>query len=463
MERVKNMGRADQPPTHQSPHDDGAQSCLDLATQCVEKAVRLGAEWCDVAAGTGRDISVEIEKSGIKTADAGQGEDVAIRVYAKGGMGYATVSGCDRRDIDDAVQRAVALAKEATPDPDFKCLPEPQPRPEVEGLFDEAVAGLGVEEVVRIAVANIEAGKAMEPDANLSGHVALAVGAGALASSTGVALASRATDISAHVSALLKRDGDTGYFYEFDFGRHLADCRLERVAESAVEGARRFLGAKRITSRRMTLVLGPLASYGFLSQLVAAASAESIQRGRSYLCDRLGKPIAAPCLTLVDDGLVPRGMHSGAHDGEGTRRRPLTVIQDGRLASLLHNSYTAGKAGVESTGHGTHACGISPTNLRPVLGSKTAAEILREVTDGIYLESGEIRPDPASGDISASIDFGFLVKDGHIVHPVENAMLGGSIFDLLEHLDAVSSDARTEPGILMPTLRIQDVQIAGAE
>jgi len=439
------------------------QSYLDLATQCVEKAVRLGAEWCDVVTGTGRDISVEIEKSGIKTADAGQGESLAIRCYVGGGMGYATVSGRDRHDIDEAVQQAVALAKEATPDPDFKCLPEPQPRPEVEGLFDDTVAGLGVEQVVAIAVANIEAGKAMEPDVNLSGHVGLSVGSGALASSTGIALASRATDISADISALLKRDGDTGYFYDFDFGRHLADCHLERVVESAVEGARRFLGAKRIESRRMTLVLGPLASYGFLAQLVAAANGESIQRGRSYLCEKLGQPIASAHLTVVDDGLVPRGIHSGAHDGEGTRRQPLTVIEEGRLAGLLHNSYTAGKAGVGSTGHGTHACGISPTNLRPALGERPAAEILREVQDGIYLESGEIRPDPASGDISASIDFGFLVKDGHLVHPVENAMLGGSIFDLLERLDAVSSDAREEPGILMPTLRIQDVQIAGAE
>jgi len=439
------------------------QSYLDLATQCVEKAVRLGAEWCDVVTGTGRDIAVTIEKSGIKTADAGQGESLAIRCYVGGGMGYATVSGRDRHDIDEAVQQAVALAKEATPDPNFRCLPSPQPRPEVEGLFDDTVAGLGVEQVVAIAVANIEAGKAMEPDVNLSGHVGLSVGSGALASSTGIALASRATDISADISALLKRDGDTGYFYDFDFGRHLADCQLERVAESAVEGARRFLGAKRIESRRMTLVLGPLASYGFLAQLVAAANAESIQRGRSYLCEKIGKPIASAHLTVVDDGLVPRGIHSGAHDGEGTRRQPLTVIEEGRLVSLLHNSYTAGKAGVGSTGHGTHACGISPTNLRPALGERPAAEILREVQDGIYLESGEIRPDPASGDISASIDFGFLVKDGHLVHPVENAMLGGSIFDLLERLDAVSSDAREEPGILMPTLRIQDVQIAGAE
>jgi PmbA protein len=173
--------------------------------------------------------------------------------------------------------------------------------------------------------------------------------------------------------------------------------------------------------------------------------------------------IASEHVTIVDNGLIPRGARSGAHDGEGTRRRPLTVVDHGRLVSLLHNSYTAGKACTESTGHGTHSGGIGPTNLRPALGERPAAEILREVREGIYLESGELRADPASGDISASIDFGFLIRDGQLVHPVESAMIGGNIFDLLAHLDAVSSDAREEPGALMPTVRIQDVQIAGAE
>jgi len=436
---------------------------LELCVDSVARAVRLGAEWCDVSAGTGRDISVTIEKTGIKTADAGQGEDLAIRVFVRGGMGYAAVSGRDPADIAEAVERAVALAKEATPDPDFKRLPAPDPAPQVEGLFDDRVAGMGVADVVRIAAANLEAAKALEPDVNLSGNVGLSVGEGALATSTGIALAVRGTDVGASIDALVKRGSDVGFFYDFDFGRFLADCRLEDVGTSAVLSARRFLGAKRIKSGRMTLVLGPLASYGFLGGVVGAANAESIQRGRSYLCDRFGEVIGSPHLTLVDDGLIPRGLHSGAHDGEGTRRRRLTVIDRGRLVSLLHNSYTAGKACTESTGHGTHSGGIGPTNLRPALGERPAAEILREVREGIYLESGELRADPASGDISASIDFGFLIRDGQLVHPVESAMIGGNIFDLLAHLDAVSSDAREEPGALMPTVRIQDVQIAGAE
>jgi PmbA protein len=440
-----------------------AKIYLDLAQRCVEKAVKLGAEWCDVSAGFARDISVSIEKTGIKTADAGQGEDMSIRAYVRGGMGYAVVSGRDRADLDDAVETAVALAKEATPDPDFKALPSPEAAPEVEGLFDERIAGMSVQQVVAIAVANIERAKALDPGVNLSGHVGLSVGEGALASSTGIALVSRDSEIGADIEALVKRGAETGYFYDFDFGRFLEDTQLNNLAESAVGGARRFLGAKRVGSGRMTLILGPLASYGFLASVVGAAGAESVQRGRSWVCGKVGEMIASPHLSIVDNGLIPRGARSGAHDGEGTRRKPLTVIDGGRLVSLLHNSYTAGKACCPSTGHGTQSGGISPTNLRPALGTRTAAELLKDVKEGIYLESGEIRPDAASGDISASIDFGFYVKDGQIQYPVESAMMGGNILDLLGRLDAVSSDARQEPGLLMPTLRLQDVQIAGTE
>lgn len=443
--------------------DMNEKGYLDLAAHCVERATALGAEWCDAVAGRARDIDVVIEKSGIKSADAGQGESVAVRCYVRGGMGYGTVSGRDRRDVDEAVERAVELAREATPDPDFRRLPDPAPVPEVPDLFDEAVAGLGVEDVVKIAAANLETGRAVEGDALLAGHVGLTVSEGALASSTGIRLTKRGTRVDASIEATLRREDDTGYFYDFDYGRHLADCDLARVAERATAGARRYLGARRIGSKRMTLVLGPLAASALLDALVDAADAEAVQRGRSYLTGKPGKTIASEHLSVSDDALVPRGMHSGPFDGEGTPRRRLAVIDGGVLVGLLHNSYTAGKAGTESTGHGTHSGGIRSTNVLPELGHRPARELLAEVEEGIYLEAGEIRPDEASGDLSAAVDFGFAVRQGVLEYPVENAMLGTTVFELLERLDAVSSDARLEPGAVMPTLRIQDVQIAGTE
>ena len=437
------------------------KSYLDICRRCVEKAVGLGAEWCDVSAGAARDISVTIEKTGIKTADAGQGEDLAIRVFVRGGMGYASVSGSDRRDINEAVERAVALAKEATPDPDFRALPPAQPAPEVEGLFDSQIAGMSVGDVVRVAVANIQAAKALEPDVNLTGHVGLAVGEGALASSTGVALQSRATEIGADIDALLARGGDKGFFSDFDCGRLLADTQLEKVSESAVLGARRFLGARRIHSGRMTLVLGPLAASGFLGSLVAAANAESIQRGRSFLCGKLGAAIASEHLSIVDNGLIPRGLHSGAHDGEGTRRRPLTVIDRGRLVSLLHNSYTAGKAGGRSNGHSSGA-GCAPTNLRPRPGEMPAEEIIRGVKRGLYVNSASLMPNPSSGDISALVEFGMAIENGKLAAPVANVTVVGHILKVLSDIDAISSDYRSEPGNVLPTIRIRGMDISGA-
>jgi PmbA protein len=386
---------------------------------------------------------------------------MAIRVYIRRGMGYAAASGLEQRDIDLAVEKAVAYAREADPDDDFKGLPQPQDAPEVEGLFDEAVAAMDTEQLVRIVAANLDGATVMEPDVGLSGHVGLSVGEGALASSTGVALESRGTSVEASFEALVRRGEQTGYSYDFDFGRNLADVQLERVAEGAIVGARRYLGTRRVHSGCMPLVLGPLAAYGFLGSIASAANAESVQRGRSFFCDKLGKRIASEQLTLVDDGLIPRGMRSGAHDGEGTKRRPVTIVQKGRLVSLLHNSYTAGKANTESTGHGTHSGGISPTNLCPTLGGYPAAKLIREVNEGMYLDHGEIRPNPTSGEISACIGFGFHIKDGQILCPADSIILQGNIAEWMRNLDAVSSDAREEPGALLPTLRIQNVQIDG--
>ena len=277
---------------------------LDLAQQCVDRAVAAGAEWCDVAAGTSRDIGVTIEKSGIKSADAGRGEDVAIRAFVRGGMGYAVVTGRDRAAIDEAVDRAVALAKEATADPDFRRLPPPEPKPEVEGIFDDAVAGLSVKQVVEVAVANLEAARDMEPDVNLSGGVALSVGQGALASSTGVALESRATEVSARLSALLRRGDDAGYFYEFDFGRNLADCDLETVAVRAVEGARRVPGAKRTESGAGTCVGHPVAGVQIQIIPVVDGPVASMEDLEPVAGGEIGEIAATgPTVTTAYDGL----------------------------------------------------------------------------------------------------------------------------------------------------------------
>jgi PmbA protein len=434
-----------------------------LAEKTLAEARALGAEWCDVSVGSGRQIGVSLEKTAVKSADSGRSESASVRVFINGAMGYATCGGLGEDRLLAAARRAVGLAREGTSDPDFKSLPEPADVQHVGRLYDPAIVAMGVEDVVALAVANIRLARQLEPGVNLSGHVSLSASESVLASSTGLRLTRERTELDADMEATVVRGDDKGYFYDFDSGRMLDDCRIADLARPAIEGARRMLGARRMPSGRMPVVLGPLAAEDFLGDIMGSANAESIQRERSYLCGRLGEKIAGDVVTLVDDGLQDGGLYSGAFDGEGAVRRRVTVLERGVFKAMLHNSYTAGKAGEANTGHGVRTGGIHHTNVVPTLGTKTAAEIIRETGDGLYLAISHFSPNSTTGDLSASVDFGFRIVGGEIAYPVESTMLAGNMLDLAAAIDAVSSDYREEPGNRMPTLRIQDVQVAGTE
>jgi len=175
-----------------------------------------------------------------------------------------------------------------------------------------------------------------------------------------------------------------------------------------------------------------------------------------------GERIASPVVGIRDEPLIPRGMDSAPFDSEGFPHRPLDLVREGVLLTYLHNSYTANKAGEPNTGHAAPG-GISPTNVIPVLGTKTAAEIIAEVDSGIYVNVGGLSPNPVNGEISSVVDFGMKIEKGELAYPVRNTMVGMHILDLLKNVDAVSSDYREEPGMIMPTVRVAAAHIVSGD
>jgi len=211
------------------------------------------------------------------------------------------------------------------------------------------------------------------------------------------------------------------------------------------------------------LVLGPLASDSVTADVVSFTDAEGIQRGRSFMAGKLGQKIASEHLTLTDDSLIRGGARSRSFDSEGTPCKPVVVVENGVLKTYIHSSYTAGKAGVEPTGHGTRGGGAARSNVVPKLGQTTAADIIKGTRQGIYVSRGGLSPNMSTGDVSSSVDAGFMIENGEITYPVKNAVLGGSFLDMLQNIDAISSDYREEPGMIMPTVRIHDVLVAGSK
>lgn len=437
---------------------------LKLAQIACDAAVSSGAEFADVSAGWNKNLSVDLESGAIKACEANIGGGLSVRAIYKGGTGWSSSDKLSEDSAAEAGKQAAALAKLAEPDPDFISLPEPAPDyPRVEGLSDPRVAELGIEQIISYALRNVDDALAVSSEAIIGGGFSASYGTNALANSLGVALTREGSYIGGHIMAVIKHGDDVGSFYDFDAARILDDFDPEGIGAEATRQALKFLGARKVETKRMPIVLGPLASRSVFQGVVRGADAEDVQRGRSFLIGKLGEKIASGILTITDDPLIPRGLSSRENDYEGVPSRPLVVLENGVLKSYLHSSYTAGKAGVRSTGHGTRGGGTAPSNIVPRLGDMTGEDIIRSTEEGIYINMGGVDPNGITGDVSSAIDFGFKIEDGELAYPVSSAMVGGKFLDMLANIDAISSDYREEPGMIMPTLRIQDVLVAGGK
>jgi PmbA protein len=441
------------------------QLVLDAAEVAVKAAISGGAEWADATAVAGRSISVSTERNTVRESEVGYYRGVGVRAFVKGGVGLAHSASLERAAARRIGEQAAQLARAASPDPDFKCLPDPMPVPHEPEIFDEKVAGLPAEQLVKWCVEAIERGRAAAEHVYISGGAHAGWGVRALASSTGIALTTRGSAVGIYVSASVWDEGEAASFGDGTDAVRLADLKWEDLPHTAVHTAAKLLHDKPVTTGRCDVVIDFKPAYWWLRYLVSCADGESVQRKRSFMVGREGEKIASSVLTIVEDPFIPWGSWSAGFDGEGVPKQRRRLVDAGVLTTYLHNSYTANKAGVLPTGHAIRSrynadVGIGISNLLVQPGEKCFQELISEVEEGIFVISGGPYPNRVTGQVSSTIDGGFVISKGELGNPVKGAMLAGDIFEFLDHIDVVSSDFREEPGRVMPAIRIRDVLVS---
>ena len=439
---------------------------LEISRKAIDIALKEGAEQVDVYASDARIFSIDIEKSGIKSVDVVRDRGIGIRAYVKGGLGFSSTQKLDLESVIKMAKRAVKQAKQAEPDPDFVSLPGPQKVPKVQELCDVEIVNMKIEDLIELVKIMIESAKVVK-DIVVNGNASCIYGKRIIVNSLGIEVEEEVTGINFSSFCIVRRNDDVGSFYEMDAGRRLKDVNPSEVGKRAGEGALSFLGARKIETKSMPVILNYLPSFSFISSILRALNAESIQRKRSFMIHTLSKQVAPEFLTVYDDGTIRAGLRSSTYDGEGVPKRRILVIEKGIVKTYLHNSYTANKDKVEN-----NACairtysgipGISPSNIQIERGTWSLNEMIEDVREGIFIKTGYIIPDPITGNISMTIDFGFKIENGELAYPVKGALIGGLVIQWLRNIDAISKEYREEPGNIMPAIRIKNVRIAGAK
>lgn len=230
-----------------------------------------------------------------------------------------------------------------------------------------------------------------------------------------------------------------------------------------------MLDAAPCASGTMPVILRNGAMADLLQTFSSVFSADAAQKGLSLLAGKEHSQIAAPCVTLVDDPLLPGGFASRPFDGEGVATYTKKVIENGVLTTLLHNLKTANKAGCASTGNASRASyaasvGVSPTNFFLQPGQADLDALHAHLQNGLVVTevSGlHAGADAVSGDFSL-LSSGYLVENGRKGRPVEQITVAGNFFQLLRDIEEVGCDLRFPMGSVgSPSVRVRSLSVAG--
>jgi len=197
-----------------------------------------------------------------------------------------------------------------------------------------------------------------------------------------------------------------------------------------------------------------------------ALRGDQVLKGKSFLAGHKGRPIGSRGVTIIDDGVLPRGLASSPFDADGAPRRRTVVVRDGVLEQFLYDAYTARKAGAQSTGNaGRGYKGVpepDPSNfyLRP--GTAAPDSLLAETASGIYVRNvmGLHTVDTISGDFSLGI-MGERIEHGRRTHGVRGVTVAGNLLELLQNVESIGSDLTFFGSIGSPTLRIKNISVGG--
>jgi TldD protein len=255
---------------------------------------------------------------------------------------------------------------------------------------------------------------------------------------------------------------------------------FEVAAETAARRAVMMLSARKAPAGKMPVVLSSAAGGTMIHEAVGhGLEADLAQAGLSVYSDMLGKQIASPLITVLDDSTLAGRRGSFSCDDEGVPAQRTVLVEGGVLRTYLYDRLTAMKDGTRSTGNGRRESYRSRpiprmTNTMIAPGGSRPGDILRSTDRGLFVtKMGGGQVNTVNGDFVFEVSEGYLIENGKVGEPVRGASLIGNGPAVLRSIDLVGSDLGFSIGTCgkdgqgapvsdaQPTLRIPEITVGG--
>ena len=444
---------------------------LQTLTQSLLAAARkAGADHADAMAVDGTALSIDVRNGSLEQAERAEGIEIGLRVLIGQRQACVSASDTSAATILTMAERAVAMAREAPPDPttgladpsqlathwnaEALDLADPSPEPTPAQLEREA-RDAEAEAMSHQGITMVESASASYSRRQI--HIAATNGF-----SGGYARTSRSLYCVAITGTGTQMERD----YYGDSRTHQADLidpqTIGRIA--AIRTLERA-GSRKPPTGAFPVLYDERVASSLIGHLLSAINGSAIARGSSWARDLLGQAILPAALSLTEDPHRPRTAASKPFDAEGLPTLRRTLVDKGTLQGWVLDLATARKLGLQSTANAVRGAGSAPSpgtsNIALTMGPATRADLIAQMGTGLLITSMiGASINPTTGDYSRGAS-GFWVENGSIAYPVNECTVAGNLKDMLRSL-IPANDARPWLSTIVPSLLVEGLTIAGA-
>lgn len=400
-------------------------------------------------------LTVVVTSQGGERMGRSTGVQQHLRVGVDGRLGMA-----GRSDLDQTALIAAAFDSAREGDPGTLHLPAPAPVPGVATAHPAALSAgpAEVRDLARQLAARLEgAGRTVESWAERScGEVEAGNTRGVLVSYDASLVGVGATLAVGHPSSPL-----TIALHHVGVGWP-SGADLEALVEGFERRLAPGYAEPPAPAGTVRVCFAPRAVRTLCRPLEHALVAAEIFERRSPLAGRVGEQVLPEVISLVDDPLQPARPGSRPADDDGVVSRRLPLIERGCLVGWVADVATGSRLELPSTGHARRLAFAPPrvgyTNLMLLPGTATRAELLAGevmLVEDLPLPPGSV----LDGRVVGSTPWAFRVVDGEVVGRYPRVTIRGNVYEMLNRLAAVGSEAVWQGAWCAPDLLVNDVTV----
>ena len=414
-------------------------------------------------------FSVKINEQNIESFDYSDSKGISVRVIKDGKVGYAYTEKFDEDTFKMIVDEAIENSRYS--EDDEVVIMENYPSIDKKlDVYSEELDKVDVNDKIQLAKDLEKFAKAADKRVFNIPYAAMGNGKSfvKIANSKGLDKEDIHNYAYAYTLILAAENKDKRMGMDFMITRNFADFNAKKLADSSVKKGIELLGGKAIESGTYSVVFNNEMAATMLATFSGIFSAKSVQEGKSLLKGKLGESIANEKVTIVDDALRADGFGTRAFDSEGYPSQTIILVDKGILKSFLHNTQTARKDGVKSTGNGSRSykgsLEISPSNFFLQSGRMKEKDLFTEhdeIIEIVSLQGMHSGANSVSGDFSLSGQ-GFLWENGVRKHSLKPFTVSGNIIQMLNDVEAIADNFRFNmSSIGAASILVKELAISG--